>query len=209
MTPDLTPSNELVAHSALAEDENLNTANIQEMPISDDDGAIADQIAVSSEVLEGRKRRIVAQTELPYALENIWHILTDYDHLADFIPSLKASRRVEHPENGIRVEQIGSQSLLKVKFCARVVLDMVETFPQRIDFTMVEGDFKEFQGAWLLQPTAVGSTPSTHVEYTLDVLPSRLMPVNLIERKLSHNLKVNLFSIHQRAIALFGCSTEP
>ncbi len=209
MIPDLTPSEEFIAHSEWADDEMTDMSPVQEMLISNDAGAIANPIAVSSDILEGRKRRIIAQTELPYASEHVWHILTDYDNLADFIPSLKVSRRIEHPDNGIRIEQIGSQSLLKVKFCARVVLDMLETFPQRIDFTMVEGDFKEFHGAWMLQPTTVQAKLGTQIEYVLDVLPSRFMPVNLIERKLSYNLKVNLISIHQRAIALFGSEQLP
>lgn len=205
MTHDLTSSNH-IDDSAQDDHLTVDAVEMQDDIRSDGDGAIADEIAVNTESLEGRKRRITAQTIMPYAQDNIWHILTDYDHLADFIPSLKSSRRIEHPENGIRIEQIGSQSLLKVKFCARVVLDMVETFPQRIDFAMVEGDFKEFQGAWILQPTIVETTPCTQLAYTLEVLPSRIMPVNLIERKLSHNLRINLLSIHQRAIALFGGS---
>ena len=163
------------------------------------DGAIAQQIVVTTEILEGRKRRISAQITIPYPLEQVWPILTDYDHLADFIPSLKESRRIDHPDDGIRIEQIGSQSLLKFKFCARVVLDMFEAFPERIDFKMVEGDFKEFCGAWILQPTAIGKQLATSLEYTLDVLPNRLMPISLIEKKLSHNLKANLASIYQQA----------
>ena len=168
------------------------------------DGAIAQHIVVTTEILEGRKRRISAQITIPYALEQVWHILTDYDGLADFIPSLKESRRIDHPNDGIRIEQIGSQSLLKFKFCARVVLDMVEAFPERIDFKMVEGDFKEFCGAWILQPTVIGQQLATSLEYTLDVLPNRLMPIKLIEQKLSHNLKANLTSINRQASVLFN-----
>ncbi len=173
-----------------------------------EDGAIASQIVVTTEVIDGRKRRISARSTVPHGLEKVWQILTDYDHLADFIPNLKSSRRIEHPDNGIRLEQIGSQPFLKFKFCARVVLDMFESFPQRIDFKMVEGDFKEFYGAWILQPATTGEKSETLLEYTLDVLPSRLMPVKIIEKKFSHNLKMNLFSIHQRANSLFGSGTH-
>jgi len=161
-------------------------------------------IEVTTEILQGRKRRIAAQAIIPFELEQLWQILTDYDHLADFIPSLESSRRIDHPDDGTRIEQIGSQRLLKFNFCARVILDMFETFPYRIDFKMVEGDFKEFYGAWTLHPTNEGDTPNTLLAYTLDVLPARIMPVSLIEKKLSHNLKVNFMSIHQQAEALFG-----
>ena len=156
-------------------------------------------INVQTEKLDGRQRQITATIQIPHGIEQVWSVLTDYEGLADFIPSLQESRRISHPNNGIRLEQIGSESLLKLKFCARVVLDMVEHFPHRLSFEMVEGDFKQFSGEWQLQPCEVG----TSLTYTLRVWPSRLMPVGMIERRLSKGLQVNLISIQQRANELF------
>lgn len=164
---------------------------------------LADNISVSTEALDGRKRRIAAQVKIPHSPEAIWQILTHYDSLADFIPNLSESKRIEHPHGGIRILQVGSENLLKLKFCAKVVLDMVESFPHRLDFNMVEGDFREFSGYWELQPVAVNNQTGTSLEYVLDVVPHRLMPIGLIERKLCENLKVNLASIYHRAESLF------
>ncbi|MGK7888223.1 MAG: SRPBCC family protein [Leptolyngbyaceae cyanobacterium] len=159
-------------------------------------------IEVRTEKLDGRRRQITATVQIPHSVERIWGILTDYETLADFIPSLKQSRRLEHPEGGIRVEQIGSESLLKVKFSARVVLDMIESFPHCLSFEMVEGDFKMFCGEWQLQP--VDGDTATDLTYTLQVWPSRLMPVGMIEKRLSKGLQVNLSAIKQRADELFS-----
>ena len=160
-------------------------------------------LAVKTEPLEGRTRRISASIEIPHAIEQVWKILTDYEHLADFIPSLAKSRRLPHPTGGIRIEQIGTQNFLNFKFCARVVLDMVEVFPYRLDFQMVEGDFKSFAGSWQLEAIAHESGKSTtQLAYSVTVLPPRTMPINLIERRLSSNLAVNLEAIRQRVDAL-------
>lgn len=161
-------------------------------------------VDVRTEKLEGRKRCISASIQVPYSVEQIWQILTDYDHLADFIPSLTQSRRIVHPHDGIRLEQIGAQSFLKLKFCARVVLDMIERFPHQIDFQMVEGDFREFNGSWQLQAVRSPDHPVTDLRYTVFVVPHRAMPVGLIERRLGHGLVLNLTAIRQRADALFG-----
>ncbi|NET51824.1 MAG: cyclase, partial [Merismopedia sp. SIO2A8] len=142
--------------------------------------------------------------EIPHSVEQIWSILTDYERLADFIPSLKQSKQIEHPDQGIRIEQIGSESLLKLKFCARVVLDMIESFPHTVGFEMVEGDFKAFSGEWQLQPIQYTEGSGTALTYTLRVWPSRLMPVGMIERRLSQGLQINLNSIKQRADELFN-----
>lgn len=159
-----------------------------------------DAIEVRTEKMDGQQRRITATIHIPHAAENVWTVLTDYERLADFIPNLKKSQRIDHPEQGIRIEQIGSESLLKLKFCARVVLDMFEQFPRRLGFEMVEGDFKHFSGEWQLQPSSAG----TNLTYTVNVVPSRLMPMGMIERRLSKSLQANLSSIKQRVNELFS-----
>ena len=159
-----------------------------------------DMVEVQTEKLDGRQRQITATIHIPHAVEQVWTVLTDYEGLADFIPSLQKSQRIDHPEDGIRIEQIGSESLLKLKFCARVVLDMFESFPNRLGFEMVEGDFKQFSGEWQLQPCEAG----TNLTYVVKIWPSRLMPVGLIERRLSQGLQANLASVKQRVNELFS-----
>ncbi len=162
-------------------------------------------IAIHTERLSGRQRRIHAITDLPFTVEQLWHILTDYDNLAEFIPNLVQSRRLSHPEGGIRLEQVGAQSLLKnVRFCARVVLDTVEKFPRELCFTMVEGDFRKFEGKWTLSPLAGATAPRTRLGYDLLICPPRAMPAGLLERHIRNDLSRNLHAIGERAATLFG-----
>ncbi|NJL22465.1 MAG: hypothetical protein HC895_19295 [Leptolyngbyaceae cyanobacterium SM1_3_5] len=88
---------------------------------------------------------------------------------------------------------------MNFKFCARVVLDMIEHFPHRLDFQMVEGDFKLFGGSWQLEEVPA---EATQLIYTVTVLPPRTMPIALIERRLSSSMVVNLEAIRQRAVAI-------
>jgi ribosome-associated toxin RatA of RatAB toxin-antitoxin module len=168
--------------------------------------ALLKDVKIETERLEGRQRRISAKVQIPCPVEQVWQVITDYEKLADFIPNLSKSRQIPHPQGGIRLEQVGTQCLLNFKFCARVVLDMVESFPQRLDFKMVEGDFKSFSGSWQLQPVAVGNQPGTELCYSVLVMPRMAMPVGMIERRLSTNLVVNLVAIRERANELFGLS---
>lgn len=161
-------------------------------------------ITIRTEKLADRQRRIVAHTDIPFDAEQLWQVLTDYDHLADFIPNLTRSQRLSHPDGGIRLEQVGAQCFLNVKFCARVVLDMVETFPRELSFSMVEGDFRQFEGKWTLEPVAQQPHSITRLGYDLVIRPPRAMPARLIERHIRHDLSRNLHAISDRAIALFG-----
>ena len=156
-------------------------------------------VEVVVEKIADRKRQITAKVPISRSPELVWKILTNYEALADFIPNLAKSRLLEHPTGGIRVEQIGSQRLLNFNFSARVVLDLEEEFPNQINFQMVEGDLKEFSGSWQLQPFSIGEQTGTNLAYSIFVLPKRTMPVGIIEKRLSNDLRVNLLAIRQRA----------
>jgi len=163
-------------------------------------------VEIATEPVQGRRRRILARIEIPRSVEQLWQVLTDYDHLADFIPNLARSRQLPHPDGGIRLEQLGTQCFLNIKFCARVVLDMQELFPRELRFSMVEGDFKEFQGAWRLHPISQEvdeATITTRLEYDLMVLPPATMPINLIERHICRDLRQNLLAICDRTLVCF------
>jgi hypothetical protein len=41
-------------------------------------------VDISTEMLEGRSRRIKATIAVPGSLEQVWQLLTDYDRLSDF-----------------------------------------------------------------------------------------------------------------------------
>ncbi|MDZ8079954.1 MAG: SRPBCC family protein [Nostoc sp. DcaGUA01] len=172
--------------------------NNLEADLSADALALLAKVEVQIDKLAQRQRQISAKVQIPQPVEQIWKVLTDYEALADFIPNLAKSRLMEHPDGGIRLEQVGSQRFLNLNFCARVVLDLEEYFPKEINFRMVEGDFKGFSGSWCLEPYSLGEHIGTNLCYTIQVWPKLTMPVSIIENRLSKDLRLNLMAIYQR-----------
>ncbi|MDF5735767.1 MULTISPECIES: SRPBCC family protein [unclassified Nostoc] len=160
--------------------------------------ALSAKVEIQIEKIAERQRQITAKVQIPHPVEQIWKVLTDYEALPDFLPNLAKSRLIEHPNGGIRLEQVGSQRLLNFNFWARVVLDLQEYFPKEINFRMVEGDFKGFSGSWCLEPYSLGKYIGTNLCYTIQVWPKRTMPVAIIENRLSEDLRLNLLAIYQR-----------
>lgn len=158
----------------------------------------ADTVKIITEKRPAKERRILASVVIPQPVERVWQVITDYERLADFIPSITSSKLLPNSEGRIRLEQVGTQCFLKVKFCARVVLDMTEDFPYELGFAMQDGDFKTFEGCWKLQPS--DDAQSTHLSYDLSVKAPRAMPAGLIEHHLCRNLTLNLLAIRQRAL---------
>ncbi len=167
------------------------------------EAALLQDVEVQTETVAERQRQITAKIQIPHSVEQVWQVLTDYEALADFIPNLAQSTLLQHPKGGIRLEQVGSQRFLRLNFSARVVLDLEENFPDEINFHMVEGDLKAYFGSWQLKPYSIPSN-GTNLYYTVRVWPKRTMPVAIIERRLSSDLRLNLLAIRQRVEEVFG-----
>lgn len=173
--------------------EEHNTQQEMDLPSTGDDS-----VQVQIEKIAQRQRHITATIQIPHPTEQVWKVLTNYEALADFIPNLAKSRLMAHPTGGIRLEQIGSGRFLRLNFCARVVLDLVEYFPKEINFRMVEGDFQEYSGSWCLEPYSLAESTGTNLSYKLKVWAKLTMPINIIEQRLSNDLPLNLLAIRQR-----------
>ncbi|WP_009630563.1 SRPBCC family protein [Synechocystis sp. PCC 7509] len=189
--------------SDLSSDETADIGILSSLP-PQELSSLLDTVDVQIEQVSARQRQISAKIPISQAIEPIWQVLTDYEALADFIPNLSISQRLEHPTGGIRLEQVGTQRLLRFNFSARVVLDLEEQFPHEIHFNLVEGDLKAFSGTWRLQPDTLSPQIVTNLFYTVCVLPKRTMPISIIERRLANDLRLNLLAIRQRVNNLYG-----
>lgn len=161
---------------------------------SSDPGQSVDLVQVQTTALASRTRLIEAWIETALGREALWPVLTDYDHLADFVPNLALSRRLPSEPQRILVEQIGTQCFFGLRFSARAVLEMTEAYPEAVHFEMLEGDFAEFIGSWHLLPRQDGQA-GTRLAYTVQITVPRTMPVCLIEQRLQDDLRINLNAI--------------
>lgn len=178
------------------ESETLNSAA---------DPTILEAVKIKVERLEGRQRRVFVKIQIPYSLEQVWQVLTDYEAFAEFMPNLTQSRRLEHPTGGIRVEQVRTKSFMGMKLSARSVFDVEEKFLHEIHYQLIEGDFKDFSGYWRLVPWELSNEKAgVDLLYDFFIWPKRIFPVALIEHVLSHELPMNMLAIRQRAEELFS-----
>ncbi|KAE8679572.1 hypothetical protein F3Y22_tig00111398pilonHSYRG00150 [Hibiscus syriacus] len=156
------------------------------------DSISEDGVFVEIKKLGGNSRRIRSKIGIEASLDTVWKILTDYEKLADVIPGLAVSR------------VIGPQSLpLGLKFNAKGVIDCyekdVEILPngkkREIQFKMVEGDFTNFEGTWLIEQFNRRKGEDDDEEEW----PKMWLPVRLVEGRLSKEIKTNLLCIREEA----------
>ncbi|MEM8716531.1 MAG: SRPBCC family protein [Cyanobacteria bacterium P01_A01_bin.3] len=150
-------------------------------------------VNVSIQKLDGRRRCLEACIDILDTSQSVWDVLTDYEGLSEFIPNLVESCIVGEQDGCTLLRQVGTQKFSFLKFSAAVTLKMETTPTERIDFTMVEGDFIEFFGCWQL--STLGDT--TRLSYAITILPPRKMPIQIVQRRLRSDLASNLVAIQQ------------
>ncbi|ESW09733.1 hypothetical protein PHAVU_009G151900 [Phaseolus vulgaris] len=160
------------------------------------------EVLCEVQVVSWRERRVNAQITVDADTESVWNALTDYERLADFIPNLVWSGKIPCPYPGrIWLEQRGFQRAMYWHIEARVVLDLREVvnseWDRELHFSMVDGDFKKFDGKWSVKS---GTRSSTAIlSYEVNVIPRFNFPAIFLERIIRSDLPVNLRALAYRA----------
>ncbi len=186
------------AASALVSIQDLQSRSGSVLLASEEADAIKRQaIEQTMERLPHGARRLAVQLRTPIKEAVLWEVLTDYDHLSDFIPNLASSTVVARKEKRVQLNQVGSQQLLGLRFSAQVQLELVEDRAKgQLKFHMIKGDFRRFEGNWIMRDLDRG----TSLLYELTVQGCVGMPVGLIEQRLRDDLAANLLAVEKEAL---------
>jgi hypothetical protein len=110
----------------------------------------ARDIAVDAE-RQGNALAISAHATIRAPLPLIWRTLTDYDHLAEFIPGMKRSHVLERHGSTAIVEQIGEASILIFRYSIAVIVESDEHYPATIGVRVLTGNLKQLAGAYRIE----------------------------------------------------------
>ncbi len=107
---------------------------------------------------EGDAIRVNAHAVLKANQPVIWRTLTDYDHLAEFIPGMRKSKVVGHEGAAAIVAQRGSANLLLFSYPIDVTVASVHYPPNEIQVHLIRGNLKQLDGGYRIRPLADGRT---------------------------------------------------
>ncbi|KAK8935356.1 hypothetical protein KSP39_PZI013901 [Platanthera zijinensis] len=179
--------------------------------------------------VEGKnnRRRIRSRVRVDADLSSVWRVLTNYEGLSTFIPSLAVSQLLEKRQNFARIYQVGEQNLaLGLKFNAKGILECYEgdledtpiALRREIEFRMVDGDFQTFEGRWSIEQVNMEARQQgdllteqeymTTLSYVVELEPKLWLPVRLLEGRVCRNVKVNLLCIRDEAQRILKLGNE-
>jgi carbon monoxide dehydrogenase subunit G len=117
--------------------------------------AAAQEVSVET-VREGEFIKVSATAQMQVDRRIAWDVLSDYDHLAEFIPDMLSSRVVLRNADGILVEQKGEIGFLFFRQPLEVTLAVFEQPPRRIVARGVAGNVREMEARYELQSSQDG-----------------------------------------------------
>ncbi len=115
-----------------------------------------------------------------------WSVLTDYDGIDTFVPSMKRSRVMERHDDHLLVEQIAAARLFVFGRKMRVVLRVHEEPPDSIRFQDVaKQDFSHYHGAWSVESRGA----ETRLVYRVIAKPNFSVPDFVLRSALRNSIR--------------------
>ena len=134
-------------------------------------GAVDSPVSVTLDQ-EGGRYSLVEEITVLVDPQIAWNVLTDYDHLSQFVHSIRGHIRSKNGEVFL-VHQVASGGFLFFTASVEVLLKVHEEPNRWILFKDVSGkDFKGYSGIWTLRPVSQGVV----VNYQLEVERNKNTP---------------------------------
>lgn len=168
------------------------------------DAAQAVDVAVQTR-RQGHAIIVEASAEFGHEMAQAWAVLTDYDHLSQFIPNMQSSRVVARTPAGLIIEQRGVARLLVFSFPLEVRLAVMEFPPHRIVSRGEGGSFKEFRGMYDL--SVVGGR--TRLRYVCEMVPDFFVPPFLGTAMLRQNVEESFGALAEEIVRRSEASDSP
>lgn len=100
-----------------------------------------------------------------------WQVLTDYDNFEQFLPNIETSQLLESAGDRRVFEQVNVVRFFPITRRSRVVIASTLSYPQQINFSLVEGDLDELQGSWRLETVASPAGEQLLITHQVTVAP--------------------------------------
>ena len=153
-------------------------------------------LAISERWVGATAIEMAAECVIPRPAEAVWDVLSDYNHLAEFIPFLTESHVVRHEGTAQILHQRGRVSFLVFHRGFWMTFHVEEMPPYDIRFEAFEGDFKQFKGVWHLEAHSDG----TLVRHKVLVEPAFFIPRWIRRIMARHILLTSLEGVIRRCM---------
>ena len=121
----------------------------------------------------------------PVATNIAWQVLTDFDHMAEWVPNVRESKVVAREPNAVTIEQHGVAKFGVASFPYVSVRHIEPDAPRTIRSTQIKGSMRRLESLMTLAPDGNG----TKLVYHLEMVPGALAATVMSKEFLEHELR--------------------
>lgn len=173
-------------------------------------GPVVAQEVLTETARKGELITLTASAELQVDTGTVWGVISDYDHLAEFIPDMHSSHVIEREGDKLLVEQAGQIGFLVFKQPVEVRLEVHESPPRLIEAHAVGGNLKEMEGRYAVERLPSGAVRLT---YSGRLVPGFAVPpvvgTLLVRKLLSEQFTALVHEIVRRDLAAHHVTQTP
>jgi len=129
----------------------------------------------------------------PVAQAIAWEVLTDFDHMAQWVPNVTESKVLKRDDVSVTIEQSGVAKYGAVSFPYDTERKLDLKPQAAINSTQIKGSLRRVTSTMMLEPDGKG----TRLTYHLEIVPSLLAGALLSKEFVQHE-------ISQQFIAIIG-----
>jgi len=137
----------------------------------------AEDVAVDAQ-RQGNALAVSAHATIHAPLSLIWRTLTDYDHLAEFIPGMKKSHVLQRRGDTVIVEQTGEARIFIFRYTITVIVESDEHYPASIGVRILNGNLRQLAGGYRID-TVYGSRDEFRLQWRGIIEPDVPLPLFL------------------------------
>lgn len=105
-----------------------------------------------------------------------WQVLTDYEHLTEFVPDLVHSKVLSRGHHEATVEQVSQTGFLFMSHTVQMVVHIDEQPFSAIQVALVSGDMRHYRAHWTLAEVSQAGARGTLITYAGELAPKFFLP---------------------------------
>lgn len=135
--------------------------------------------------VQGSHVRVQARVPLPVTREQAWAVLTDYPHMASFLPNLQEARVLSSEGNRLTTFQRGTARFGLFSYDFEVTREVSLQPQAAVHSHLLSGNMKQFDADAILHDTTQGLV----LDYRSDSVPSFWLPAFVIKPFAEHETR--------------------
>ncbi|AAM72294.1 MAG TPA: cyclase [Chlorobaculum sp.] len=159
-------------------------------------------ITVQTSDLDDGVTGVVGKVYIEASPKHVWAAITDYNNHKSFVPKLIDSGLISDNGREQVMFERGKTGIFLFRKTVYIKLSLQGEYPKRLDFHQIEGDFKVYEGDWLIERASDGK--GSILTFRAKIKPDFFAPAMFVRKVQQNDLPMVLAAMKKRAESAEG-----